>query len=70
MTPDSLVPVVFLIDVDNTLLDNDRVTADLKAYLTQEVGVERQRALLGDLRSAPVRARLRRLSRCAAAIPR
>ena len=42
MTPDSPVPVVFLIDVDNTLLDNDRVTADLKAYLTQEVGVERQ----------------------------
>ena len=36
------VPVVFLLDIDNTLLDNDRVTADLKAYLTQEVGVERQ----------------------------
>jgi hypothetical protein len=26
-------PVVFLIDVDNTLLDNDRVAADLKRYL-------------------------------------
>ncbi len=39
---DSLAPVVFLVDIDNTLLDNDRVTADLKAYLTQEVGVERQ----------------------------
>ena len=25
--------VVFLLDVDNTLLDNDRVTADLKRYL-------------------------------------
>jgi FMN phosphatase YigB (HAD superfamily) len=34
--------VVFLFDVDNTLLDNDRVTADLKQYLTHEVGPERQ----------------------------
>jgi FMN phosphatase YigB (HAD superfamily) len=36
-------PAVFLFDVDNTLLDNDRVAADLKRYLTQEVGEERQR---------------------------
>jgi len=35
-------PVVFLLDVDNTLLDNDRVTADLRRYLQREVGVERQ----------------------------
>ena len=35
-------PVVFLLDVDNTLLDNDRVAADLKRYLTREVGTERQ----------------------------
>ncbi len=34
--------VVFLFDVDNTLLDNDRVTADLKRYLEQQVGHERQ----------------------------
>lgn len=34
--------VVFLLDVDNTLLDNDRVTADLKRYLTHEVGADRQ----------------------------
>jgi FMN phosphatase YigB (HAD superfamily) len=34
--------VVFLLDVDNTLLDNDRVTADLKRYLTEEVGADRQ----------------------------
>ena len=34
--------VVFLFDVDNTLLDNDRVTADLKHYLEREVGHERQ----------------------------
>lgn len=31
--------VVFLFDVDNTLLDNDRVTADLRAFLEREVGV-------------------------------
>jgi len=35
--------VVFLFDVDNTLLDNDRVSADLKQYLTNHVGQERQR---------------------------
>jgi FMN phosphatase YigB (HAD superfamily) len=32
---------VFLFDVDNTLLDNDRVTADLKKHLNTQVGVER-----------------------------
>ena len=35
--------VVFLFDVDNTLLDNDRVTADLKQHLEREVGHERQK---------------------------
>ena len=30
--------VVFLFDVDNTLLDNDRVAADLKQHLVHEVG--------------------------------
>jgi FMN phosphatase YigB (HAD superfamily) len=34
--------VVFLLDVDNTLLDNDRVAGDLRRYLTREVGAERQ----------------------------
>lgn len=29
---------VFLFDVDNTLLDNDRVTEDLQRYLEREVG--------------------------------
>jgi FMN phosphatase YigB (HAD superfamily) len=33
--------VVFLFDVDNTLLDNDRVSADLRRYLEGEVGAER-----------------------------
>jgi FMN phosphatase YigB (HAD superfamily) len=34
--------IVFLFDVDNTLLDNDRVTADLKRHLEKQVGPERQ----------------------------
>jgi len=34
--------VVFLFDVDNTLLDNDRVAADLRRYLTRTLGPERQ----------------------------
>lgn len=33
--------VVFLFDVDNTLLDNDRVIADLRKYLHNEVGPQR-----------------------------
>ncbi len=33
--------VVFLFDVDNTLLDNDRVTADLRRHLEREVGPQR-----------------------------
>jgi hypothetical protein len=37
-----LAPVVFLLDVDNTLLDNDQIIADLKQHLTQAFGVERQ----------------------------
>lgn len=46
--------VVFLFDVDNTLLDNDRVSADLKQYLTNQVGQDRQRrywALFEELRT-------------------
>jgi FMN phosphatase YigB (HAD superfamily) len=34
--------VVFLLDVDNTLLDNDRITADLRRHLERELGRERQ----------------------------
>ncbi len=33
--------IVFLFDVDNTLLDNDRVTADLKRHLEKHVGADR-----------------------------
>lgn len=39
MTPKQ---VVFLLDVDNTLLDNDRVVADLMRHLSREVGHECQ----------------------------
>jgi FMN phosphatase YigB (HAD superfamily) len=35
--------IVFLFDVDNTLLDNDRVIADLTKYLEREVGPQRAR---------------------------
>ena len=36
------VSVVFLLDVDNTLLDNDAVAADLREHLTEAFGEERQ----------------------------
>lgn len=34
--------LVFLFDVDNTLLNNDHITADLKRHLEQQVGAERE----------------------------
>jgi hypothetical protein len=34
--------IVFLFDVDNTLLNNDHVTEDLRRHLEQQVGPERQ----------------------------
>lgn len=42
ITPKGSAPdkLVFLFDVDNTLLDNDRVTADLRHHLEKEVGSE------------------------------
>jgi FMN phosphatase YigB (HAD superfamily) len=46
--------LVFLFDVDNTLLDNDRVTADLRRQLERELGHERQErywAIFEELRS-------------------
>lgn len=36
------IPVVFLLDVDNTLLDNDRIIDDLKQHLIQTFGADRQ----------------------------
>lgn len=32
--------IVFLFDCDNTLLDNDRIQADLRAHLTREFGAD------------------------------
>ena len=46
-------PVVFLMDVDNTLLDNDKVAVDVKRFLDREVGRESQErffATLEDIR--------------------
>lgn len=34
-------PITFLFDVDNTLLDHDRVTADLRRNLDQSIGPDR-----------------------------
>jgi FMN phosphatase YigB (HAD superfamily) len=39
--PDSRVSLAFLLDVDNTLLDNDRLKEDLAAHLDQELDPER-----------------------------
>jgi FMN phosphatase YigB (HAD superfamily) len=50
MTPPS--PVVFLVDVDNTLLDNDRVQDDLRRHLERQFGPgcrDRYWAILEDL---------------------
>jgi FMN phosphatase YigB (HAD superfamily) len=49
MTPS---PTVFLVDVDNTLIDNDRIQSDLKRHLEREFGAacrDRYWAILEDL---------------------
>ena len=38
MSPQHTRAIVFLFDVDNTLIDNDRVQADLKAHLAEAYG--------------------------------
>ena len=60
--------LVFLLDVDNTLLDNDRVTADLREFLEREVGPEHAARYFEIFEELRERARLRRLSRRAAAV--
>ncbi len=45
-------PIVFLVDVDNTLLDNDQIQADIKSHLAREYGPacrDRYWAILEDL---------------------
>jgi hypothetical protein len=51
--PAALDPVVFLLDVDNTLLDNDQIIDDLKRYLSGKIGgdcQERYWAMFEDIR--------------------
>jgi FMN phosphatase YigB (HAD superfamily) len=38
-----LTETVYLVDVDNTLLDNDAVIADLRRHLVETVGADRER---------------------------
>ncbi len=38
MSPNTTPDVVFLLDVDNTLLDNDRIVSDLRAHLERSFG--------------------------------
>jgi hypothetical protein len=48
------VPVVFLFDVDNTVLDNDRVAADLQRHLAREIdeqGAEEYWRIFEELRT-------------------
>ncbi len=65
----ALPDVVFLLDCDNTLLDNDRIEQDLREHLAREFGaVNRDRywAIFEQLRGE---LGLRRLPRSAAALP-
>ena len=39
MSPKATAEVVFLLDVDNTLLDNDRIILDLRRHLESAFGV-------------------------------
>jgi hypothetical protein len=40
----TVAPVTFLVDVDDTLLDNDRIRADVEEYLESAYGTERRDA--------------------------
>jgi len=49
-----MIDTVYLVDVDNTLLDNDKVIADLRAHLVEALGPEcdqRYWAIFEELRS-------------------
>ncbi len=61
--------VVFLLDVDNTLLDNDRIVVDLRRHLEREFGVASAERYWAIFEDAAQRTRLRRLSRRVAALP-
>jgi FMN phosphatase YigB (HAD superfamily) len=51
LTPDDASDTVFLLDVDNTLLDNDRFSADLDARLERDFGAA-QRARYREIYAA------------------
>ncbi len=55
--------VTFLVDVDDTLLDNDRIRPDVQAHLVRHVRRGRRGALLDDPGAPVRRARLPRLPR-------
>ena len=42
--------IVFLIDVDNTLLDNDRIIADLREHVASEFGAKPASAIRRSVR--------------------
>src|SRR5690348_10684686 len=71
ITPDS---TVFLVDVDNTLIDNDHIQADLKRHLEREFGApcrDRYWAILEQLfTELGYRDYLGALQRCRAEHPR
>jgi len=59
--------LVFLFDVDNTLLDNDRLQSDLFRHIAREFGSEARKRYSGYLRRAAQRAGICRLPRRVAA---
>src|SRR6516164_11052670 len=68
-----LHPIVFLVDVDNTLLDNDGIQQDLKDHLERAYGRDvrdRYWRILEDPRGSVLRTRLPRLSGSLAALSR
>ncbi len=61
--------IVFLVDVDNTLLDNDQIQADIRTYLARNTA-PLPRSLLGHSRGFVCGTWLSGLSRRASALPR
>ncbi len=61
--------VVTLFDVDNTLLDNDHIVADMRRHLGRTVGDDAAETVLGAVRAAATGAGVRRLPGRPAAVP-
>ena len=49
--------IVFLVDVDNTLLDNDHIQVDIKLHLEREYGAETVRLHYAELAARGPKAR-------------